>query len=117
MPTIALPGPVTPYRLRPTLSLVTAVEETGGNIFKLADQLLQHELQEDEIIRLLLLCYAAAGCDMTADETAIYLRTASPVKPAHILGDILVHVLAPLFAARAVEESPAGKKGAAEEKS
>lgn len=119
MSTIALPGPISPYRLRPTLSFVTRLEEKGGNIFKMAEQLLQGELGISEILRLLLVAYEAAGCDMTEDEAADYLLNACPVSPAHLLSDIFVAVLSPLYTVRAVEIAEenidAGKTEAAQE--
>lgn len=113
MSNITLPGPSHTYHLRPTLQLVTDIETTGGNIFKIADQLVSQELGLNDILLLLTTAYKACDSDIDTHVISDYLLNDCPVAPALLLSDILVAILSPLQKMGAIEDNAQGKPIAA----
>lgn len=104
MSNITLPGPQHTFHLRPTLDLVTKIEDIGGNIFKIADQLIAQELGLNDILRLLTAAYQSCDAALDAHEIADFLLNDCDVAPSLLLSDILVAILSPLQAMGAVAE-------------
>lgn len=98
-----LPGTDKPYELRPNLAFVIRMEDMGGNIFKMAEQLLHGELALNDVLLLLSVAYAAAGYQGSKDALTQFLSEQSPISPAQLLSDIFVEILTPLYTARAIE--------------
>ncbi|MEZ0226535.1 MAG: hypothetical protein ACAH83_18405 [Alphaproteobacteria bacterium] len=94
-----LPGPDKHYPLRLNLDLVAALEDTGGSLLKIADRLVSRDLKLSEILPLLHIAYARAGCAMETGELAGFLLCRSP---ASLLADLLMAILTPLREAGAV---------------
>lgn len=110
MSSITLPGPLHTYHLRPTLQLVTDIETTGGNIFKIADQLVSQELGLNDILQLLTTAYKSCDKGIDAHSISDYLLNDCPIAPALLLSDILVAILSPLQKMGAIEDDAQGKQ-------
>jgi hypothetical protein len=94
-----LPGPDHDFALPLTLGLVEALEEAGGSLLKIADDLVSRELKISAILPLLRIAYGRAGCAIAAEELDRFLLRCSPVS---ILADLLMAILTPLQEAGAV---------------
>lgn len=102
MPDILLPGPGGDYRLIPTLQLVADLENKGGSLFRVSERLLDRELGLSEVLGLLHVAYAAAGCHLSFNALGHFLMRECKRPPALILTDVLIDILTPLHAAEAV---------------
>ncbi|TAL39634.1 MAG: hypothetical protein EPN97_02095 [Alphaproteobacteria bacterium] len=94
-----LPGPEQDYPLHLNLDLVEALEEAGGSLLKIADDLVSRELKLSAMLPLLRIAYGRAGCTLTVEELDAFLLCRSP---ASLLADLLMAILTPLHAAGAV---------------
>jgi hypothetical protein len=94
-----LPGREQDFPLHLNLDLVEALEDAGGSLLKIADDLVSRELKISGILPLLRIAYGKAGCALTAEELDSFLLCRSPVS---ILADLLMAILTPLHDAGAV---------------
>ncbi len=96
---ISLPLPEGEVFLKPTLSLVAAMEQEAS-LMKTAERLLARELKLSEMLPLLRVCYRAAGCEMCDPALNGFLLEHAP---GLLLAEILVAILSPLSALGAVQ--------------
>lgn len=97
--TFKLPGPEQDYPLHLNLDLVEALEEAGGSLLKIADDLVSRDLKLSAMLPLLRIAYGKAGCVLAPVELDSFLLCRSP---ASLLADLLMAILTPLHAAGAV---------------
>lgn len=97
--TFKLPGPEQDYPLHLNLDLVEELEEAGGSLLKIADDLVSRELKISAMLPLLRIAYGRAGCALAGDTLDRFLLCRSP---ASLLADLLMAILTPLQEAGAV---------------
>ena len=96
---ITLSSPQGDLFLTPTLALVEALEKETS-LLKTAERLLARELKLSEMLPLLRICYAAAGCKMEPAALDSYLLE---ISPGLLLAEILVAIISPLTGMGAIK--------------